>query len=60
MSQPLRILIVFLLISVTGWADEGSDIVRRDPRNLLLGLPIPSEGYCDQPYIAVTREGHWS
>ena len=59
MSQPLRILTVFLLISVTGWADEGSDIVRRDPRNLLLGLPIPSEGYCDQPYIVVTPEGHW-
>jgi hypothetical protein len=49
MSQPLRNLTVFLLISVTDWADEGSDIVRRKPRNLLLGLPIPSEGYCDQP-----------
>ena len=23
------------------------------------GLAIPDEGYCDQPYVVITKEGHW-
>ena len=30
-----------------------------DPRNVLTGHVIPDEGYCDQPYVVITREGHW-
>ena len=30
-----------------------------DPRNILTGHVIPDEGYCDQPYVVITREGHW-
>ena len=30
-----------------------------DPRNVLNGLVIPDEGYCDQPYVVVTRDGNW-
>ena len=30
-----------------------------DPRCLRNGLPIPSEGYVDQPYIVVTADGNW-
>ena len=30
-----------------------------DWRNIKSGQPIPSEGYCDQPYVVITREGHW-
>lgn len=30
-----------------------------DPRDLRNGLRIPDEGYCDQPYVVVTRSGHW-
>ena len=30
-----------------------------DPRNIRQGLPIPDRGYCDQPYIVVTPDGHW-
>mgnify|MGYP005831914819 CR=1 FL=1 len=30
-----------------------------DPRNLRNGLRIPDEGYCDQPYVVVTRGGNW-
>lgn len=30
-----------------------------DPRNISDGFEIPSEGYCDQPYIVKTRDGAW-
>ncbi len=30
-----------------------------DPRNVRLGLPIPDENYCDQPYVVITRDGNW-
>lgn len=30
-----------------------------DPRNILNGSEIPSEGYCDQPYIVKTLDGAW-
>jgi len=30
-----------------------------DPRNIATGLPIPSEGYADQPYIVKTDDGAW-
>jgi len=32
---------------------------RADPRNIKTGLTIPDEGYCDQPYVVVTRDGNW-
>ncbi len=31
----------------------------RDARNVLNGHIIPDEGYCDQPYVVVTRDGNW-
>lgn len=30
-----------------------------DTRNIATGLPIPSEGYADQPYIVKTDDGAW-
>ncbi|HID23467.1 MAG TPA: hypothetical protein EYP14_13865, partial [Planctomycetaceae bacterium] len=30
-----------------------------DPRHIETGVRIPDEGYCDQPYVVITREGHW-
>lgn len=30
-----------------------------DPRNLRRGHRIPDEGYSDQPYVVVTRDGNW-
>lgn len=30
-----------------------------DPRDIANGLPIVSEGYCDQPYVVVTHDGNW-
>jgi hypothetical protein len=30
-----------------------------DPRDIARGWVIPDEGYCDQPYVVVTNQGHW-
>jgi len=30
-----------------------------DPRNIRTGSTIPDEGYCDQPYVVITRDGNW-
>ena len=30
-----------------------------DGRNIRTGRTIPDEGYCDQPYIVVTKDGNW-
>ncbi|MBI5688929.1 MAG: exo-alpha-sialidase [Verrucomicrobia bacterium] len=30
-----------------------------DPRNFDTGRLIPDESYCDQPYVVVTKDGHW-
>ena len=30
-----------------------------DPRDFANGLLIPGEGYCDQPYVVVTKDGGW-
>jgi hypothetical protein len=31
-----------------------------DPRNIQNGWEIPSEGYCDQPYVVVNDDGSWT
>ena len=30
-----------------------------DPRDIVNGFEIPSEGYCDQPYVVKTLDGAW-
>lgn len=30
-----------------------------DPRDIHHGLEIPSEGYCDQPYVVKDNDGAW-
>ena len=31
----------------------------RDRRNIRTGYRIPDEGYCDQPYTVITKDGNW-
>lgn len=38
---------------------EGARILITDTRNIRTGREIPSEGYCDQPYVVITRDGNW-
>jgi hypothetical protein len=33
--------------------------VTADWRNIRTGSPIPKEGYCDQPYVVITKDGNW-
>jgi len=52
-------LAISLLVSLAGNL-LAADSKPLDPRNLKAGLQIPSEpGYCDQPYIAITKDGNW-
>jgi hypothetical protein len=37
----------------------GAQAVGADLRDIVHGHRIPDEGYCDQPYVVVTAEGHW-
>ncbi len=30
-----------------------------DMRNIRTGHVIPDEGYCDQPYVVITKDGNW-
>ncbi len=36
-----------------------SPAAARDMRDIATGLVIPDEGYCDQPYVVITRDGNW-
>lgn len=47
----LRVFVFFLYVAST--AASG------DWRNIRNGLEIPSEGYADQPYVVITKDGDW-
>ena len=36
-----------------------ADDTAKDARNIVTGYPIPKEGYCDQPYVVITKDGNW-
>ncbi len=54
-------LSVVLLLSFVSQAVGGQPASNAapDPRNVKNGFVIPDEGYCDQPYVVVTRSGKW-
>ncbi len=31
----------------------------RDMRDIRTGFVIPDQGYCDQPYVVITKDGNW-
>jgi len=47
-------LAVLPLTPAAAAENPGSDL-----RNIKTGLPIPKEGYVDQPYVVVTNDGNW-
>ncbi|MEK7675032.1 MAG: exo-alpha-sialidase [Verrucomicrobiota bacterium] len=54
----------FLTFLLVGWLGIGAALAAppdaiTDWRNIRSGWVIPDEGYCDQPYIVVTTNGHW-
>lgn len=55
--KALLALISFILLVSPGTARANS--APQDPRHIATGHEIPDEGYCDQPYVVITRDGHW-
>jgi hypothetical protein len=53
------LILVPLLAAPPAQAWEGPGAEVPDPRNIRSGWSIPDEGYCDQPYVVVTEDGHW-
>ncbi|HRR82568.1 MAG TPA: exo-alpha-sialidase [Planctomycetota bacterium] len=58
---PLARSAALALLAAVALAQEAQavDTRDRDPRNIRTGHPIPVEGYCDQPYVVVNRDGSW-
>ena len=59
----MAVLFAWLVLcgSPLAWAagaDE-SAASAHDPRHIDTGLKIPDKSYCDQPYVVVTKDGHW-
>ncbi|MEO7144739.1 MAG: exo-alpha-sialidase [Bryobacteraceae bacterium] len=40
-------------------AQAAAENATADWRNIPNGWPIPRENYSDQPYVVITRDGHW-
>jgi len=62
----VTITVLFTLILFCGapfaWAagaDHKKKSPARDPRHIEAGNQIPDEGYCDQPYVVITKDGNW-
>lgn len=52
-------LVAALALAPPSRAEESPAPTDLDPRHIEAGLPIPDESYCDQPYVVITKEGHW-
>ncbi len=52
MLRQTTLVLGLVVFAVT--AAEATDI-----REISNGLPIPDEGYCDQPYVVITADGDW-
>ncbi|MBL7043826.1 MAG: exo-alpha-sialidase [Pirellulaceae bacterium] len=46
-------------VDIQGLCPGLQPLSARDPRNICTGLRIPDEGYCDMPYVVVTKDGNW-
>ncbi len=55
-SSKARLLTVISLLAALPLSSVASPT---DSRNIVTGFPIPKEGYGDQPYVVITRDGNW-
>ncbi len=58
-SFPILVFFTALIANSALNAQSPPSNTSTDPRNIATGLPIPSEGYADQPYIVKTDDGAW-
>jgi hypothetical protein len=59
MKHILPLLTALLLAPLAALAAERTVAPVPDPRHIVNGRIIPSEGYADQPYIVKTEDGAW-
>jgi Concanavalin A-like lectin/glucanases superfamily/BNR repeat-like domain len=45
--------------AATPHAAPAEGAAARDPRNIANGFTILENGYCDQPYVEITKDGNW-
>src|SRR3990170_6622035 len=55
----LVILLLTTFMAAGACGDEARLSASADPRDVQNGFVIPDEGYCDQPYVVVTKDGNW-
>ncbi len=56
----LKILVTLYFTVLPNLSGSESSLTQAmAPIDIETGWPIPSEGYCDQPYIVRLRDGHW-
>ena len=48
-----------LLVTDSGLLAQQAVPAARDMRDIRTGYVIPDEGYCDQPYVVITKDGNW-
>ena len=51
----LRCLLVSLVVASGGAIARGDASAELDMRDIQAGYVIPDEGYCDQPYVVITK-----
>ena len=56
--ESMAAVLVLLLLWPEGFGAEPA-FSGKDPRNIRTGRVIPSEGYCDQPYVVVLPDARW-
>ena len=54
----LAVCLTFAAASPVSSADQDRS-VPTDMRDIRTGHVIPDEGYCDQPYVVITKDGKW-
>jgi hypothetical protein len=58
-GQATMLLWALLAGAVGAEEIDSTKVDAVDPRNVRAGFVIPDEGYCDQPYVVVTKDGNW-
>ncbi len=55
----IGVTMMLLLLCLPVFAQSPGASQPGDPRNIKNGLAIPDEGYSDQPYVVITKDGGW-
>lgn len=52
-------LLILLGLAIANMPSIALADFAKDLRDITTGLEIPDESYCDQPYVVITKDGHW-